>query len=206
MRYRMSKLWLSLLAVVLLAFASCIPEFKNPLPAPKDTKPDAKLLGTWESTPGKDKSQVSFFSKKSGGMYVVFIGDIDSDGPPEASVWSGYNTNVDKDKFLCLRAIKTTHEGPADEQEERTWFVTHYKISNRGILSISPFSQDAVKRMIERGTLKGEIEQGPYLEKVTVTASSDELSAALVKEGVDSFIDEDLVLKFQRLSKQRILR
>jgi len=63
------------------------------------------------------------------------------------------------------------------------------------------FSQDAVERMIEKGKLKGEIKKGKYINKVTVTSSSEELAAVITKEGVEFFFSEGEGMKFQRLKK-----
>ncbi len=205
MRCRISKLSLGFIAFVLFFSASCIPEFKNPLPVPKGVKPDQKILGTWESENvqlADENFQVSFFPAKSGGMYIVYI----SIGSPEyeprnVSVWWGYTTRFNKDKFLCFRVIKRVNQDPEDEQEEPMFLIAHYRIPNEDILLINMLSQDAIKRMIEKGKLKGEIEKGTYIDKVTVTSSSEELAAAIIKEGVESFISEDEGGKLQRLKK-----
>ena len=205
MKYRMSMLSLGVIAFVLFFSASCIPEFKNPLPVPKEMKSDRKILGTWESVPEENKSQVSFFSKKEGGMYIVFINDTDGDEPPDVSVMQGYTTNLNKNKFLCLWFIKKAHQNAEDEKEEPMCRIAHYHISSEGILSINMFSQYSIKRMIEKGKLKGEIEVRSYSDKVTVTSSSEELAAAIIKEGVESFISDDegdyVGMKFQRLKR-----
>jgi hypothetical protein len=191
------------IASVLIVSTSCIPEFKNPLPRSKDMTPDRAILGTWETLPGEEHFQVSFFAKKSGEMYIVWIDleDIEG-GPPGITILGGYTTSINKDKFLCLWFIKKVYQDSADKQEKPMFMIAHYNISGKDILSINMFSQGAIKRMIEEGKLKGVIEKGKYVDKVLVTSSSDELVAAILKDGLESFILEDEVLKFQRIQNK----
>ena len=206
MKYRMSMLSLGVIAFVLFFSASCIPEFKNPLPVPKGVKPDQAILGTWENEATDEKFQVSFIPATLGRMYIVWINIENPDEyEPDVSIWWGYTTILNKDKFLCFRFIMKVHQDAEDEQEEPMYLIAHYRISNEGMLLIYMFSQDAIKSMIEKGKLKGEIKKGKYRDKVTVTSSSEELAAAVIKEGVESFISDDEGeyegMKFQRLKK-----
>lgn len=201
MKYRMSMLSLGVIAFVLFFSASCIPEFKNPLPVPKGVKPDQAILGTWENEATDEKFQVSFFPAKSGGMYIVHISREGPEWPLDIYIYWGYTTLLNKDKFLCFRGIKKVNQDSGDEQEEQMFGIAHYRILNEDTLLIYMFSQDAIKRMIDEDKLKGEIEVGSYSEKVTVTSSSEELAAAIIKEGVESLISEDEGGKLQRLKK-----
>lgn len=201
MKYRMSMLSLGVIAFVLFFSASCIPEFKNPLPVPKGVKPDQAILGTWEAEGIGEKFQASFFPKESGEMYIVWINIEGPEYEPDVSIWWGYTTILNKDKFLCLRVIKKVNQDSGDEQEEPMFTIAHYRIHNEDILLIYMFSQDAIERMIEKGKLKGEIKKGTYIDKVTVTSSSEELAAAIIKEGVEFFFSEGESMEFQRLKK-----
>lgn len=202
MKPRMSMLSLRVIAFVLFFSASCIPEFKNPLPVPKGVKPDQTILGTWENESRGEKFQVSFFPKESGEMYLVWINIEGPEyGPPDVSIWWGYTTILNKDKFLCLRVIKKVNQDSGDEQEEPMFTIAYYRIPNEDTLLIYMFSQDAVEHMIEKGKLKGEIKKGKYIDKVTVTSSSEELAAAIIKEGVEFFFSEGEAMGFQRLKK-----
>ena len=201
MKYHISMLSLGVIAFVLLFSASCFPEFKNPLPIPKDWKTDRAILGTWETMPGREKFQVSFFQKeKSGPMYVVWINI--EDGPPDVAILRGNTTSLNKDKFLCLWFIKKIHPDEGDDKEEPMCQILNYQISKEGILTITMFSQVAIEQLIEKGELKGEIEKGKYIYKVTVTSSSEELATAIIKEGIEYFISEDeSSMEFQRLKQ-----
>ncbi len=190
---------LSLLAV-LFFLTSCVPTFENPLPAPKEMKPDTTLLGTWKSIPEKDesKSQVSFFPRKSGWIDIVIIDDVDGTSSTDGVnvfIYEAYSANVAKDTFLCLRGRKKDHQS-----KESAYLLAHYHLSRKGVLSISLFDQDAIKNMIEKGILKGEVAKGS-MDKVSVTASSDEIASAIAEKGVEAFISKDDILKFNRLNK-----
>jgi hypothetical protein len=150
---------MSLLLTGLLFTTGCVPEFKNPLPAPKAMKADPALLGTWVSEPDKagNISQVSFFARMSGWMYIVFI-----DGPGryddvDVSIFEAYSTNVNKDTFLCLRPRKQDLQD--QKNREPTYMLAYYQVSQRGILNVNLFDQDAVEGMVEKGLLKGEFKE-----------------------------------------------
>ena len=196
------KFRVSLLAVMvfgLLVSTSCFPEFENPLPRSKDMTPDRAILGTWETMPGKEHFQVSFFEKSSGEMYIVWLNLEIEHTPPGVAVFQAYSTSVNKNKFLCLRIIKRINQDSIDKQEKPMFLIARYEISSKGILSVNMSSQSAIKRMIEKNELKGRIENRKYIDKVIVTSSSDELVAAILKNGIGSIISEDDIMKFQRL-------
>lgn len=95
MKPRISMSSLGVIAFVLFFSASCIPEFKNPLPVPKGVKPDQKILGTWETEGIGEKFQVSFFPPaKSGHMYIVWINIEGPEYEPDISIWRGYTTII----------------------------------------------------------------------------------------------------------------
>ena len=205
MKFRI--LLIAAIAFGLIVSTSCFPEFENPLPRSKDMPPDRAILGTWETLPGKQHFQVSFFAKESGEMYIVWIDLEDVEVlPPGIAIARGYTTSINKDNLLCLRIIKKVNQDAVDEQEKPMFMIVNYNISNKGILSINMFSQIAIKRMIEEGKLKGQIKKGEFFDKVLVTSSSDELVAAILKDGLESFIyDFDFEgesLKFQRLGNK----
>jgi hypothetical protein len=205
MKCRISMSSLGIIAFVLFFSASCIPEFKNPLPVPKGVKPDQKILGTWETEGIGEKFQVSFFPPaKTGHKYIVWINIEGPEYEPDISIWGGYTTILNKDKFLCFRLIRKDSQDLGSALEP-VFFIAHYRISDEDTLLIYIFSPDAIKRMIEKGKLKGEIEERSYSDKVTVTSSSEELAAAIIKEGVENFISNDEGeyegMKFKRLKK-----
>jgi len=193
----------------LIFSTSCFPEFENPLPRPKDMTPDRTILGTWETFPERGESfQISFLPLKSGGMYIVWINfEENSNERPDISIFGGITTSINKDKLLCLRFIKEVSQDSVDDEQKKPMFwIAHYNISNKGILSINMFLKSEIRRMIEEGKLKGRIEN----DKVLVTSSSEELVAAIQKYGVGAFIyasigeskGEGQMLKFQRLGNE----
>jgi hypothetical protein len=190
---------LALLALSLLS-TSCVPAFKNPLPAPKEMKPDAALLGSWESVPkkGEGKSQVSFFGRKSGWIDIVFINDVNGTSSTDGvniSIYEAYTATIGKNTFLCLRGRKKDYPEQKDDLESG-YLIAHYLVSKKGDLSVNLFDKDAIKKMIANGVLKGE-----HTHKVTVEASSDELVSAITEKGLEAFISADEVLTFKRVGK-----
>jgi hypothetical protein len=191
---------LLLLITGLLLLTGCVPEFENPLSAPKVMKADPALLGTWkiDSDEAGEITQVSFFGRESGWMDIVFV-----DGPSrydgvEVSIFEAYTANVNKDTFICLRPRKQ------DDQEqtngELKYLLAHYHLSKEGILSVNLFDQGAVERIIEEGLLKGEYKNvNGKKDLVKVVSSSDEIASAIVEKGVESFISKEDTVKFRKL-------
>jgi hypothetical protein len=192
------------LLVLLLLSTSCVPNFENALPLPKEMKPDMALLGTWESVQENEdgKSHVSFFGRPSGWIDIVFIDGIDGTSSTDGvnvSTYEAYTANVGKDTFLCLRGRKKDHH--EQEDKESPYLLAHYHVSRKGVLSIRLFDQDAIKKLIEKGVLQGVVTEGNYTDNVTVTASSDEVASAIAENGLGAFISQDDALKFNRLTQ-----
>ena len=113
-----SSFYLILSILLSICFSSCYPEFKNPIPPPAELKADPQILGTWVRTykggQSEYKEQLSIFPRRSGWIDVVWIYDIDKKEPSDGInllVLEGYNTSVNKQRFLCLRYLQG-RDGP----------------------------------------------------------------------------------------------
>jgi hypothetical protein len=212
-----SSIYLMLSLLLLISLASCYPEFKNPIPPPPELKADSQILGTWVRTFKADqrqyKEQLSIFPRRSGWIDAVWIYDIDRKGHGDGInllVLEGYNTFVNKQRFLCLRFREKDFNRANQKDHRRSdkefgkqpfakyWIIVNYETPNNGELFIKPFSTQKVEDLIEKGNLKGEVvkeemfkEQAPSLDKVTVTSSSDELVEVISREGAGPFIWDD---------------
>ena len=195
-RFR-SSLYLTLSLLLLICLASCYPEFKNPIPPPAELKADPQILGTWVRTSDESgsKEQLCIFQRKSGWIDVVLIDEIDSKESEDGinvSVFEGYSTSVNKQKFLCLR-VRTKDYGHVDPEEfaEPPFYIVNYEATSDNKLVIKHFSLEKVEELIKAGKLKGEITKGQYVDHVTVTSSSDEMVEVISKEGAGAFIGQD---------------
>lgn len=212
-----SSLYLMLSLLLLISLPSCYPEFKNPIPPPPELKVDSQILGTWFRTFKADqreyKEQLSIFPRSSGWIDAVWIYDIDKEPSTDGInllVLEGYSTSVNKQRFLCLRFREKDFNRAHQKDHRRSdkevgkqpfteyWIIVNYETPNNGELVIKPFSTQKVEELIEKGKLKGEVvkeemlkEQGPSLDQVTVTSSSDELVEVVSKEGGGAFIRQD---------------
>jgi len=198
------RLWrLELAAALVLIGTSCVPEFKNPLPPPADGKADETILGVWETAPDEknERQQISIFANKSGGIDVVCIADIDSEEGLSVSVFKGHTTRIGEDRFLSLMPRKPEKREPLDEPEKRTYIIAPYETSAESLV-VKVFSLSVFRGMIERGELDGEIRDGKFLDSVVVTASSEELAAAITRKGVPALIEEDTALKYRKLHQR----
>ena len=209
-----SSLYSILSLFILIYLASCYPEFKNPIPPPAKLKADPQILGTWVRTYKTEqdeyKEQLSIFSRSSGWIDVVWIYDIEKEVSGDGInliVLEGYNTSVNKQQFLCLRFRKKdfgyrSREEALDPNDnefgEAPFYICNYVTANSDELVIKPFSTQKVEELIGKGKLKGDVVKGklfkepePFLDKVTVTSSSDELVELISKQGAGAIICDD---------------
>ena len=208
--------YLILSLLLLICLVSCYPEFMNPIAPPAELKADPQILGTWVRTYKADdseyKEQLSVFPRSNGWIDVVWIYDIDKKESTDGVnllILEGYNTSVNRQRFLCLRIRKrdfnwTGQKNPkwTEKGEElcftKDWFIANYEAPTKDKLVIKPFSTQIVEDLIEKGKLKGEIKkegllrmQEPSLDEVTVTSSSDELVKVISQQGTGALIWDD---------------
>jgi hypothetical protein len=194
-KYR-GSLCLVLSILGLICLVSCYPEFKNPLPPPPELKADPQILGTWLGTnEAGSKEQLLIFQRSSGWIDVVLIDEIDSKESEDGinvGIFEGYSTSVNRQKFLCLRVRKKdySHVDPR-EIGEPPFYIVNYETPSDNKLIIKHFSIEKIEELIKEGKLKGEIAKGQYVDKVTVTSSSDELVEVISREGAGAFIEQD---------------
>jgi hypothetical protein len=191
----------SVLALFLLiCISSCYPEFKNPIPPPSELKADPHILGTWvRPTESGSKQELLIFPRSSGWIDVVLISDIDAKEAKSGInvvVLEGYNTSVNKYKFLCLRLREKDWEGRDRAVGDFYFLIATYETRNTGELVVRPFSQERVKELIEEGRLKGKvIKRGRSsvvdFGDIIVTSSSDELVELISREGIPAFTGEN---------------
>lgn len=213
------SLYLSLSLPLLISLGSCCPTFRHPVPPPPELKADPRMLGTWVRTtkagPDVSKEQLSIFQRRSGWIDVVWIYAIDS--PVSADgitvlILEGYNTSVNKQRFLCFRPRGKDHHRSAEEVAEWPFAMVNYETPSKDQLIIKLFSVQKVEELVKKGTLKGEIVKkgvfkglpledafrqslddvlkGQSFDEVVVTSSSDELVEVISREGVGAFIGQ----------------
>jgi hypothetical protein len=190
----------SVLALFLLiCISSCYPEFKNPIPPPSELKADPHILGTWvRPTESGSKRELLIFPRSSGWIDVVVISDIDAKEAKSGInvvVLEGYNTSVNKYKFLCLRLREKDWEGRDRAPEDFYFLIVNYEAPGDELI-VRLFSMDKVKALIKEGKLQGKIiERGRRsvvdFDDIIVTSSSDELVELISREGIPAFTGEN---------------
>jgi len=178
--YYLLGMWLALIPLL----TSCVAEFINPIPPPKNLKPDPALLGEWEIAEGDEKVRLYIYPRLSGWMDIIFL-EMRSDHKINLEVYEGYSTQINQDKFLCLMVRETDLKKKEDKKEPSGYHIIHYKISDEGVFSFRMFDVEKVKEMVRKGELKGTITSGRTL----VTSKANELVRQIQKKGVEAFID-----------------
>ncbi len=185
--------------VILLLVTSCVAEFLNPIPPPRNLKADPGLLGEWQTTEGKSKMRISIYPRRSGWIDIVCI-ETNGTDKIKLDVYEGYSATVKQDRFLCLRE-RELRAYTKEDQDRPSYYIGRYKISEEGMLSFSLFDAEKIKAMVRKGELKGTITTG---EKVIVTSKADELVSLISTKGIDSFINaatKDGTFTFSRPKK-----
>jgi len=178
---------ISLVAIgcaLILLVTSCVVEFVNPIPPPKNLKPDPTLLGEWEIAEGDEKVRLYFYPRSSGWMDIIYV-EMRSDHKIHLEVYEGYSAQINQDKFLCLMVRETGLKKKEDKKEPSGYHIIHYKISDEGAFSFRMFDVEKVKEMVRKGEIKGTITSG----KTLVTSKANELVKQIQKKGAEAFID-----------------
>jgi hypothetical protein len=178
--YYLLGMWFALIPLL----TSCVAEFVNPIPPPKNLKPDPALLGEWEIAEGDEKVRLYIYPRLSGWMDIILL-EMGSDHKINLEVYEGYSTQINQDKFLCLMVRETDLEKKEDKKEPSGYHIIHYKISDEGAFSFRMFDVEKVKEMVRKGELKGTITLGRTL----VTSKANELVRQIQEKGAEAFID-----------------
>jgi len=179
--YYLLGMWLALIPLL----TSCVAEFINPIPPPKNLKPDPALLSEWKMTEGESIMRMYIYPRQSGWIDIICI-ETDSTHKFRLDVYEGYCTHIKQDKFLCLREREARAYEKGDKEEPSGYFIGHYKITEDGMFSFSLFDVEKMKAMVQKGELKGTITSWG---KVIVTSNARELMALISKKGTDRFIN-----------------
>lgn len=185
---------------MILLTASCVAEFLNPIPPPKDLKPDSGLLGEWQTTEGKSTMRISIYPRRSGWVDIICV-ETNGTDKIKLDVYEGYSTTIKQDKFLCLKGREPRAYEKEDKEDRSGYYVGRYKISKEGLLSFNLFDAEKIKAMVLKGELKGKIASG---EKVIVTSKANELVSLISTKGIDSFVNaaaKDGTFTFSRPKK-----
>jgi len=185
---------------VILFITSCVAEFLNPIPPPKDLKPDSTLLGEWEMTDGQSIMKMYIYPRQSGWIDIMCI-ETDANSKITLDVYEGYSATIKQNRFLCLRERKPYVDKREEKEDRSGYFIGHYKITEEGRFSFSLFDVEKMKAMVRKEDLKGTIVSGG---KVIVTAEANELVSLISKMGIDHFInstDKDGTFTFSRPKK-----
>ncbi|MBM4349938.1 MAG: hypothetical protein FJ106_08640 [Deltaproteobacteria bacterium] len=176
--FRLLALWFGLIPLL----TSCVAEFVNPIPPPKSSEPDQAILGEWEMAEKDEKMRLYIYPRRSGWIDIISV-EIDSKNKIKLDIYEGYTTQIQQEKFLCLKEREMVVK--KGEGEESGYYIVPYKISDDGRFSFKIFDVDRVNDMIRKGELKGNIIRW----KTIVTSGADELVSLILKKGVDSFVD-----------------
>jgi hypothetical protein len=170
---------------LILLVTSCVAEFLNPIPPPKNLKPDSALLGEWEMTERESMMRVYIYPRPSGWIDVICI-ETGPNNKVRLDVYEGYSTRIKQERFLCLREREIHAKKKEDKKDQFGYFIGHYKIAENDMFSFSLFDVEKIKTMVRQRELKGTITSG---EKVVVTSKANELIALISKKGIDGFIN-----------------
>jgi hypothetical protein len=179
--YYLLGMWVALIPLL----TSCVAEFINPIPPPKDFKADPDLLGEWEMTEGQSMMKMYIYPRPSGWIDIICV-EMDSKNKIKLDVYEGYSTQIKQDRFLCLREREAHAYNQEDKEDRLGYFICYYKISENDLFSFSLFDVEKIREMVQKGELEGTI--GSW-GKVIVTSKANALVALISKKGVDCFIN-----------------
>jgi len=206
-----------ILAAMLLAAAGCLPDFKNPLPAPKDLKVDTDIVGAWSRTKLMGESEVLLVLPRRNGWVSVYYFDCDADSdhnPTLSCEFEGYTVRVKGERFFCFRVPpQSSWNGRGEKPKPPPFRIARYQITDKGRLRVDLFAIGPVDKLIKKGSLAGKTSVTVTRSKmgdrrrtsVLVTSSSQDLLAAVTKHGFAAFVDQDDPWVYERFNRKHLL-
>jgi hypothetical protein len=140
------------------------------------------------------------YPRPSGWIDIICI-ETDSKNKIKLEIYEGYSTQIEQDRFLCLREREARAYNKEDKGDQLGYFICHYKISENGLFSFSLFDVDKITAMVRKGDLEGTVTS---FGKVIVTSQANALVALISKKGVNHFIsptDKEGTFTFSRPKK-----
>jgi hypothetical protein len=157
-----------LVAIALMLGACAYTYSTNPLSAPGDAEPDARLEGVWQGgcAAGDCVAYAFVIPLDNGLMDIDFVGYPSKGNPPPASQkqhsspvkWGRYlafRTEIDGAEYLNVMPV--AGELPT-EQMGRAYFIVKYHLSDDGLWTIwlpSDETLQTLRRDVEEGRLAG---------------------------------------------------
>jgi hypothetical protein len=172
--------------MTLLALSStgCVWSLK-PLSDAKTSKPDLRLLGTWEFEDKEEKETHTVVVTKKKDAPNVLEASTVQDGKKETGEL--FCTKIGKDYFVSI--------GEKDDAGKIKYSIAKYDLKNDSTLSFSGFDAEFFAAAVGRKELKGTIKQEVFKD-VTLDDTADNLRKFLEKHGQKCFTKEtDITLK-----------
>lgn len=206
------RIWLSIVVLSLLSFASCFPDSKNPLSPVANAELDEGLVGLWTHEEGDDTQYLHIGGEaekpltagaekpEPGLMRFLFTAHSKEEGRPVLRPAVGarfYVTKLGNERFINL--LQPIEEGRTPDPNGFYSFMK-YKIE-RDELTVWFANMQAAAKLIEDGELTGTVtREGQNLRNVQLTDSSERLAAFFQTEsGKKLFPDDGGKLVFRRL-------
>jgi len=185
---------------VIAMICACVPEFENPLPVPKDLKPDLKIAGYWLHQGGDDESMMLHIYPRPNGYIDLHLisreGSGDNNSIEEQGVtanipYFGFTTTINKQPVLCVKPLANAI--PDIDESDNTWTIVPYYIDKTGILKIYLLKPEAFSEAVENKQLVGEADG----DDVRIKNSSKQLGTFFADKNIKDFQKDEpfLILK-----------
>jgi len=171
-RHRLGLALLALGAVFLLA--SCVPESRHPLVEPDRAAADPRLAGLWVAKQENQVLYAHFLPRRDRPMDVVLVSE-QNDGGGGYGVLSLTPSRIGDERYLSARFL--VDDGRVVADDEATYHLLRYRISDDGALTVWAMSEEAVVEDIRQGRIEGEPKAGRWTDSALLTADTDALVA-----------------------------
>ena len=196
---------LLLIAACSLLLTSCF-DTKNPLSDPQKSKPDDRLSGVWRFR--GDNGEMNYYHIGHAGeklpasvMRVFFVQHM-PDGKMQSGELLVFPTSLGDKTYLNAAEAKPSQlalleeKGWTDETINK-YLILRYQITG-DVLTLQLIDQEAKKRAVEAGTIKGVIEKDrDGNTRVHFTDTTENLAKFVAEAGDDLFSKD--VLRLERV-------
>ena len=163
------KMYRFLTALLFVAFSGCIPFSENPLTEPETEKQDRSILGTWSVHDDDEAVYLHVGTDEDLKGFRLILVEYHQNGEVKASELIGHGSRIGDNTYLNLQCAQSSGE-------QKGYLFIKYHISGDR-LGIAMLQSEAIQKVIQDGSLKGEISHGQWTSNIRITDSSKRLKA-----------------------------
>ncbi len=186
----------SLLILLALPGAGCLPESREPITPAEQAVEEPGLLGLWGAAIEDGALHVHILRGEGAALEVLVISH-EPDGSGDLDTYQAHVSLVGERRFANLHAATAT-EPDAISDNPAPYLLLGFELPTPDELTVRFLAEETVSRAIERGELIGEMDDAGEGVSIVITDESARIASFLA--GADPATLFDQSFTFRRLS------